>query len=164
MSRVPASSSNRRLRSVAATTASRSTLGPTCAFPGLINVVQIGTGNRRAIETHDGIRKVISFVRTHPGLDGLNHLTLPLIGRKRLGFDFLKLHWGPDFEHDIRADRTRALADTIGDIGPARLILYKCASARAIDCGRSMGITLFQGGYVDSMMRGAGPRNRSGGT
>lgn len=95
-------------------------------------------------------------------LDGLNHLTLPLIGRKRLGFDFLKLHWGPDFEHDVRADRTRELADTIADIGPARLILYRCASARAIDCGRSMGITLFQGSYVDSMMRGAGPKNGSG--
>ena len=34
-------------------------------------------------------------------LDGTNHLTLPLIGRERLGFDFIKLRWGPDYETAI---------------------------------------------------------------
>ena len=88
-------------------------------------------------------------------LDGLNHLTLPMIDRGRLGFDLLKFKWGPDFETDIRRERAEALRDAIAQAGEARVILYNCDSARAVDCGHRLGITLFQGSYVESMIKPA---------
>lgn len=86
-------------------------------------------------------------------LDGLNHLTMPLIDRDKLAFDFLKLHWGPDFEKDLRSDRQSDLRTAIARAGASRVILYHCDSARALNCGQSLGITLFQGTYVDSLLR-----------
>lgn len=96
-------------------------------------------------------------------LDGLNHLTLPLIDRTELGFDFLKLHWGPDFQNDVRDDRTQALANAIRAAGESRVILYHCDSARAIDCGRALGITLFQGSYIDTLIKPAPGRHVTAG-
>jgi EAL domain-containing protein (putative c-di-GMP-specific phosphodiesterase class I) len=89
----------------------------------------------------------------HVVLDRLNHLTLPLVDRELLGFDFLKLAWGADFETDIRADRTRSLVAAIEAAGRARIILHNCDSARALDFGRELGLTLFQGSYVDRLLK-----------
>lgn len=86
-------------------------------------------------------------------VDGVNHLTLPLIDRERLGFDFVKLRWGPDYQSDIVSDRRKALADAIERIGQARVILYDCQSARAVSAGQGLGISLFQGPYIESLLR-----------
>jgi EAL domain-containing protein (putative c-di-GMP-specific phosphodiesterase class I) len=91
-------------------------------------------------------------------LDGTSHLTLPLIERERLGFDFVKLGWGPDYETDIRSHRREALAEAVARIGQARLILYGCDTARAVDAGCALGISLFQGPYVDTLLRFGGPQ------
>lgn len=96
-------------------------------------------------------------------LDGLNHMTLPMIDRTKLEFDFLKLHWGPDFETDIRSERSSALRSAIAAAGASRVILYHCDSARALSCGQSFGITLFQGTYVDSMLKARSEPGRAPG-
>ena len=41
----------------------------------------------------------------------------------------------------------------IAAAGEARVILYGCDSARAIGCGHSLGVTLFQGNYVDTLLK-----------
>jgi EAL domain-containing protein (putative c-di-GMP-specific phosphodiesterase class I) len=86
-------------------------------------------------------------------LDGTNHLTLPLIGRERLGFDFVKLRWGPDYETALTDIQGKALAAAIERIGQARTILSNCQTARAVDAGQRLGISLFQGAYVETMLR-----------
>lgn len=86
-------------------------------------------------------------------LDELNHLTLPLIGRERLGFDFIKLRWGPDYETAIVDGERKALASAIERIGRARIVLTECGNARAVDIGQTLGITMFQGAYVETMLR-----------
>ncbi len=88
-------------------------------------------------------------------LDGLTHNTLPYIDRHRLPFDFLKLRWGPDFENDLRQSDFDLLSETIEAAGTSRVILYECESARSLDCGRELGITLFQGPYIESLRRRA---------
>ncbi len=95
-------------------------------------------------------------------LDGLNHMTLPMIDRPKLGMDFLKFRWGPDFELDTGSARGRALTAAVDQAGAARVILYGADTARAIESGRGLGVTLFQGGYVDSLLRTAGPAAAAG--
>lgn len=86
-------------------------------------------------------------------IDGTNHLTLPFIERDRLGFDFVKLRWGPDYEADITGDHREALADAISRLGQARIVLYGCEAARAVNVGQGLGISLFQGPYIESLLR-----------
>jgi len=95
-------------------------------------------------------------------VDGANHLTLPMLDRERLGFDFIKLRWGPDYESDISGERRDALADAIESTGQARVILYGCVSARAVNAGQSLGISLFQGPYIESLLRFAHKSKASG--
>ncbi len=89
----------------------------------------------------------------HVVLDRLNHLTLPLIDRDRFEFDLVKLSWGPDYETDIRKDRAQALTAAIEVVGRSHVILQDCDSARALDCGRTLGLSLFQGAYVDRLLK-----------
>ncbi|MFP6759280.1 MAG: hypothetical protein VCC99_13860 [Alphaproteobacteria bacterium] len=86
-------------------------------------------------------------------LDGTNHLTLPLIGRERLGFDFIKLRWGPDYETAIVAAQRTQLAAAVERIGQARVILTECNTARAVSAGQGLGIGMFQGAYIETMLR-----------
>jgi EAL domain-containing protein (putative c-di-GMP-specific phosphodiesterase class I) len=90
-------------------------------------------------------------------IDGLHDLHLPLIDRKQLGADLVKLSWSPDLldgVHEARRDRLRA---AIKQAGFDRVILCRCDSAEAISWGQSMGIRLFQGYYLDSRLRAARP-------
>jgi EAL domain-containing protein (putative c-di-GMP-specific phosphodiesterase class I) len=90
-------------------------------------------------------------------LDGTNHLTLPLIGRERLGFDFIKLRWGPDYESAIVAAQRNELVAVIERIGQAQIILTDCRTARAVSAGQGLGIGTFQGAYIETMPRFEAP-------
>jgi EAL domain-containing protein (putative c-di-GMP-specific phosphodiesterase class I) len=88
-------------------------------------------------------------------IDGLHHLHLPLVNRKRLGADLVKLVWSPEMLHELDDVRGRQLEDAIKRTGADRVILCRCDSAEAIEWGQSVGIKLFQGHYVDSRLRAA---------
>jgi len=84
-------------------------------------------------------------------IDGLTHKTLPLIDRERLGADLLKLVWrnemidgGPDLHEKIRVMVKRA--------GPSRVILCRVDNREAIDFGQSVGIGMYQGHFVESLI------------
>lgn len=85
-------------------------------------------------------------------LDGLNHLTLQFIDRERLGLDLLKLIWSPDMADDLSGNRTSELKEHIDRCGRARIILTRCDSDEAIRFGQSLGITMYQGRYVDKLL------------
>ncbi len=85
-------------------------------------------------------------------LDGLNHLTLQFIDRERLGLDLLKLIWSPDMADDLSGSRTSELKEHIDRCGRARIILTRCDSDEAIRFGQSLGITMYQGRYVDKLL------------
>ena len=90
-------------------------------------------------------------------IDGLHHLHLPLIDRKRLGADLVKVIWSPDLLDGINEERRGELKVAIKRAGVDRVILCRCDSADAIRWGQSFGIRLFQGHYVDSRLRAARP-------
>jgi hypothetical protein len=87
-------------------------------------------------------------------LDGLSYLSLPFVDRAALGVDFLKVAWTPEMERGADGgglERMRALVDRAE---PARVILCRCDSPQAIECGRRLGISLFQGWEPTAMATG----------
>ena len=89
-------------------------------------------------------------------LDGLNHLTLQFIDRERLGLDLLKLIWSPDMADDMSGTRTAELKEHVDRCGRARIILCRCDSDEAVRFGQSLGITMYQGRYIDRLLAGEG--------
>ena len=85
-------------------------------------------------------------------LDGLNHLTLQFIDRDRLGLDLLKLVWTPDMADDVTGTRATELKEHVDRCGRARIILSRCDSDEAVRFGQSLGITMYQGRYVDRLL------------
>ena len=90
-------------------------------------------------------------------IDGLHYLHLPLIDRKRLGADLVKVIWSPDLLDGLNETRRDELKAAIKRAGIDRVTLCRCDSADAIRWGQSLGIRLFQGHYVDSRLRAARP-------
>ncbi|KZC99602.1 hypothetical protein AUP43_14525 [Oceanibaculum pacificum] len=85
-------------------------------------------------------------------LDGLNHLTIQFIDRERLGLDLLKVVWSPDMADDSAGARLADLKQHVDRCGRARIILCRCDSDEAVRFGQSLGITMFQGRYVDKLL------------
>jgi EAL domain-containing protein (putative c-di-GMP-specific phosphodiesterase class I) len=86
-------------------------------------------------------------------LDGVTHLSLPLIDRQELGADLVKLTWVPEMTEGLSEQAARKLADHIDRAGKARVILARCDTAAAIRHGRQMGITMFQGRHLDAVLQ-----------
>jgi len=82
-------------------------------------------------------------------LDGLSHLSLPFMDRADLGLDLMKIYWTADMPDDRL--HIRKLVEHAGE---HRVILCRCDNDQAIEYGRSIGISLFQGKQVDTMMGG----------
>ena len=84
-------------------------------------------------------------------LDGLDHLTLSMVDRQRFGFDFLKIQWASDIGDEVIVRCRAKLSESVRTAGPTRVILRRCDSPRALEFGRLIGITLFQGRHVDKV-------------
>jgi EAL domain-containing protein (putative c-di-GMP-specific phosphodiesterase class I) len=84
-------------------------------------------------------------------LDGIDHLTLPLIDRQALGFDLVKLIWQPELHEKLQGKAGDALRKAAKKNGPDRMILARCDSSQALEAGRSMGIALYQGRLIDGL-------------
>lgn len=92
-------------------------------------------------------------------LDGLTHFTAPFVDRNKLAFDFVKIYWTPamtniDFER--MATELRVGGD---DQSISRVILCRCDSQEALDVGKKIGINLYQGRYVDKMLKDSDGRS-----
>jgi hypothetical protein len=85
-------------------------------------------------------------------LDGVTELSFPQIDRHRLGFDFIKLMWNADNETDLDSEKNRTLREAIRQCGSNRVILTRCDTQKAVEFGQAMGLTLFQGRYLDSVI------------
>jgi EAL domain-containing protein (putative c-di-GMP-specific phosphodiesterase class I) len=85
-------------------------------------------------------------------LDGVTDLSFTQIDRKKLGFDLIKLQWNADIHDDVTSAANIELAQAIKNCGANRVILTRCDNRSAIDYGQAMGISLFQGRYLDSLI------------
>jgi hypothetical protein len=85
-------------------------------------------------------------------LDALTYLTFPIMHRDELGLDLQKIHWSADIVADAREERREALREAVRRAGPARVILCRCDDQTALDFGKSIGVSLFQGRHVDRLV------------
>ncbi|CAA7618532.1 conserved hypothetical protein [Candidatus Terasakiella magnetica] len=87
-------------------------------------------------------------------IDGLSYNQLPFVDRERLGADLIKLIWDPSLteEKDKKTESLRR-------IGVTRIIMCRCDTPSAVEYGHSVGITLFQGRHIESLIQGD-PRKR----
>ena len=85
-------------------------------------------------------------------LDGLTHHTLPFVDRERLGFDLLKMIWAAEMADDLSGKRQEEIKAQINRASRARIILCRCDSEEAIHFGQSVGLSMFQGRYVEKLM------------
>lgn len=85
-------------------------------------------------------------------LDGVTDLSFPQIDRQRLGFDLIKLQWNADTDLDTNTEKNKALAEAVKRCGNTRVILTRCDNELAIKYGHAIGISLFQGRYLDSLV------------
>ncbi|MBI2586728.1 MAG: hypothetical protein HYW28_12795 [Rhodospirillales bacterium] len=90
-------------------------------------------------------------------LDGLTVQTVDIIDREKLGADIAKLIW-----HSDLVDRGEELHAKVRNLvkrgGPDRLVLCRCDNRESIDFGKSVGITLFQGRYIENLIAEDGRR------
>jgi hypothetical protein len=84
-------------------------------------------------------------------LDGVTGQTFPFLDRKRLGADFLKLQWSPMLAQGPMAPSREDLQDLIDRTGRVCTVLCRVDQEKAISFGRSFGIALYQGRYIDRL-------------
>jgi EAL domain-containing protein (putative c-di-GMP-specific phosphodiesterase class I) len=85
-------------------------------------------------------------------LDGLSDLSFVQVDRERLGFDLVKLQWNADISADVRGGANRRILEVVKAAGANRVILTRCDNRQAVDYGQAMGLSLFQGRYLDKLM------------
>jgi EAL domain-containing protein (putative c-di-GMP-specific phosphodiesterase class I) len=86
-------------------------------------------------------------------LDGLTTLSLPYVNRRQLGFELVKLHWTPQLRQQLEGKDGERLREAVESTNPRRIIMMRCESDDAIELGRELGISLFQGYFLDHLLK-----------
>ena len=84
-------------------------------------------------------------------LDGLSYQNMTMIDRERLGVDYVKIMWSPELV-DGGDDMREKIRETVKRTGKGRVILARCDNREAVDFGRSVGISMFQGHYIEHLI------------
>ncbi|MCR4378812.1 MAG: hypothetical protein NUV50_12060 [Rhodospirillales bacterium] len=84
-------------------------------------------------------------------LDGMTYMNMSMIDRERLGVDYIKLMWNSELI-DAGAEMKGKLREMVHAAGSGRVILARCDNREAVDFGRSAGITMFQGHYIEHLI------------
>jgi EAL domain-containing protein (putative c-di-GMP-specific phosphodiesterase class I) len=85
-------------------------------------------------------------------LDGLTPLSLPFVDRATLGIELVKLHWTPELRQQVEGKDGERLREAIKATNPRRIIMMRCESDDAIELGHELGISLFQGYFLDHLL------------
>ncbi len=85
-------------------------------------------------------------------LDGLTSLSFSQVDREQLGFDLAKLQWNASAENELNSKENKAVTEAVRRTGANRIILCRCDNRQAIEYGHAMGISLFQGRYIDKLV------------
>ncbi|HCW66817.1 MAG TPA: EAL domain-containing protein [Thalassospira lucentensis] len=85
-------------------------------------------------------------------IDNLTVESLSFVDRKRLKADFIKVAWREEMTDNVIRKKYGEMDNLVKNSGRERVILCRCDSPTAIKFGQSLGITLFQGRYIDQMI------------
>lgn len=86
-------------------------------------------------------------------IDGLTLDTFPYADPKRMGVTYGKLNWSTELSSLMGTNREEELKTMILMRKRGRTILSRCDSEAAIQVGRQLGISMFQGRYIDTLVR-----------
>ena len=90
-------------------------------------------------------------------LDGLTLEAIQMLNLERLGVDICKLVWHPELVDGGEPVHT-ALTRLVKQTGKRVIVMCRCDNREAIDFGRSVGITHFQGRHVENLIAEDGRR------
>jgi len=82
-------------------------------------------------------------------LDGLTSLSFSQLDREKLGFDLAKLQWDGSTVDDLKTKQNQSVIAAVERYGKGRVILCRCDSKDAVAYGNAIGISLFQGRFLD---------------
>ncbi|WP_033067242.1 EAL domain-containing protein [Thalassospira australica] len=85
-------------------------------------------------------------------IDNLTVESLSFVDRKSLKADFIKVAWRDEMTDNVIRKKYSEMDNLVKNSGRERVILCRCDSPTAIKFGQSLGITLFQGRYIDNMI------------
>jgi hypothetical protein len=85
-------------------------------------------------------------------LDGLSHLSVGLIDRAKLGVDLIKIIWSNDMLDDPTGQRHEEVRNFVAALGESRAILARCDSDEGVRLGEALGIRMFQGRHIDTLI------------
>lgn len=86
-------------------------------------------------------------------IDGVQPDLLPMINRDFLGADLIKLSSSAVFDDGGSSDRRAEIEEEVDRLGRGRVILARCDNEAMVRTGQAMGITMFQGRYLDSVLQ-----------
>ncbi|MHC8493219.1 EAL domain-containing protein [Thalassospira sp. SM2505] len=85
-------------------------------------------------------------------IDNLTVESLSFVDRNRLKADFIKVAWREEMTDNVIRKKYSEMDNLVKNSGRERVILCRCDTPTAIKFGQSLGITLFQGRYIDNMI------------
>ena len=86
-------------------------------------------------------------------LDGVTDNFIDFIDQQKMGFDLIKLVSSPELAAEGNRARRDQVAVLVKEMGKSRVILSRCDTPAAVRNGQEMGIAMFQGRYIDAMLR-----------
>ena len=86
-------------------------------------------------------------------LDGVTPELLPFIERRKMGLDLIKLNANAHFNRGAVKDKQDEIGEQVERTGKGRIILARCDNRHMIETGQRMGITMFQGHYLDTVLQ-----------
>ncbi|MEK9722752.1 MAG: hypothetical protein VW405_04620 [Rhodospirillaceae bacterium] len=87
-------------------------------------------------------------------VDGLNPLSLQYFEPADLRSDFIKISWGPEFAGDEEESRVEEMRTVVAKAGRDTMILARVDSQKAVKWGLNLGISRFQGFFIDKVIGG----------
>jgi EAL domain-containing protein (putative c-di-GMP-specific phosphodiesterase class I) len=85
-------------------------------------------------------------------VDGLNPIAIQFFDPSPLRADFFKVAWGPEFIGKEKESHREEMREVIGHTGKDTVILARVDSEDALRWGLSLGITRFQGYFIDKLV------------
>jgi EAL domain-containing protein (putative c-di-GMP-specific phosphodiesterase class I) len=86
-------------------------------------------------------------------LDGITPDLIRFVDRQYMEIDLVKLSSDSVFDTGGNAETRAAVAKQVDRVGKGRVILSRCDNESMIRTGQSMGITMFQGRYLDAVLQ-----------
>ncbi len=84
--------------------------------------------------------------------DGITQHTLPDLAAANLQFDRVKVIWDPKTYAETESSEKDRIVGAIERLGPENIIFCRCGNREVIEAGHNLGITLFQGRFVDRIV------------